>query len=113
MLQPIGKAGLIPQLVLGKFIQAFQPGAFICLRKNDVKTQHRYFLAIKQFVGQISQLIPSPRPPPDFCQAFFVNVNNDNAIIQRLGHGHPQARIVNDVVQALQDSNLKDTDRMH
>lgn len=101
------KARLVLHFVGGQLAQALQTRAVIGLGKQHVKAENRDLLLVKQLVDQIGHFVAPPRPPPHFCQAFFINVDDDDAIIHGFGHGGAQAGVVDDVIEALEHANRK------
>ena len=83
-------------------LQYAQAGAFIGLCKHHVKAHRPSVLPLEQLVGQSGHLVARPRPTAHFGQAFFIDVDNDNPVVQRLRHGDPQPGVVNEVVDPVE-----------
>ena len=101
----VGKTRLIGQVALGQSLQLPQAGAVVDLGKHGVETEQRNALVFKQGVHQAGHVVARPGPAAQFGQAFFVDVDNDHAVVQRGGHGGAQPGVVNDVVQPLQHAH--------
>ena len=110
LVELFGEGRLIFQFVQGQLLKPFQSGTVIGLGKHHVETQQRGVLAIQQFFHQLSQPVATPRPATYVRQAFFVNVHNDDALVQRFGHGGAKAGVVKNVVESLQNINAKRPD---
>jgi len=100
--QLLPEGRLTAQRSLRQLLQRREARAFIGLCKQHVKPHHRYLLALKQFVHQRGHLVPAPGPLADTPEALFIDIDDDDPLIQRAGHGHPQAGVVDDVVQPFQ-----------
>ena len=101
-MQALDKPGLITQLILSKLLKPFQTRAFISLCEHHIETNQRYFLSVQQLFDQFRNLVTTPRPAPHFSQTFFVNVDNNDSLVQRLRHRGAQACVVNDVIESLE-----------
>jgi len=53
-------------------------------------------------VDQIGHPIPGPGPAPDLGQALFIDVDDDDALVERARHGRAQASVLDLLVQAVQ-----------
>ena len=89
-----------------QLLQLRQSRTGIGFAKHHVETSNGYFLAIKQLVQQLRQLVSWPRPTPHFSQTFFVDVHHHNAWIKCFWHGCTQARVKDDVVDPVQKIDL-------
>ena len=110
--QLLREPGLIPQRALGKFLQARQPGAAIALGKDDIKAHGGYLLALKQFTRQGRHLVAAPGPLAHLLQAFFVDVDDDDAFVLRARHCGAQPGVIDDVVQLLQHLQMQNAGGM-
>ena len=64
-------------------------------------------MAFKQLACERCELVPFPGPLSDTAQALLVNIDNDDALVERTGHRDPQPGVVDDVVQPLQNLKMK------
>ena len=90
LIHPVGEAGLVLELRLGQLPQALEAGTFVRLGKDDVEPQQGNLLPVEQFIGQFGQPVAPPGPAPDLGQAFFVDVDDDDAFIQCARHSRAQ-----------------------
>ena len=85
-----------------------QAGTGIRFSKNNIKTNHGRLILLSQAAHQFSHDIAPPGPTSDFAQALFVNVDNDDALIERFRHRQAQASIVKVGFQRRHEGNLPD-----
>jgi hypothetical protein len=109
----LAKARLVLQFRLGQLAQALQARTLVRLGEHDVEAQQRDLLAVEQLVDHFSHAVTAPWPAADFGQALFVQVDDDDALVQRLGHGRPQPRVIDDVVQPLQHADGQHAHDVH
>ena len=107
-----GKAGLASERTGGQALQLCQGGAGVWLGEHGVEPEQGDLLFFKQRVDQLGHAIARPGPAADFGQAGLVDVDDDNALLQRAGQGGAQPGVVNDVVQPLQHTHGHDAHRM-
>ena len=107
LIEALGKAGLVTHLVLSQLAQPLQAGTVVRLRKHHVKTDQRRLLAVQQLADQLPQLVTPPGPAANFGQTLLVNVDNDDALVHRPGHGGAKTGVIDDVVQALHDPDAQ------
>ena len=101
------KVGILLELVLGQCLKLLQPRTVIRLGEHHVKSQQRDLVVFKQGVRERGHLVAGPRPATLFSQAFFIHVNDDDAVIQGLWHRRPQARVINRGVNTVQRSDWR------
>ena len=104
----LAEAALASQRPVGQTLEAGEAGASVGFCKQDIKAHHRRLLAFKQLVCQSRQLVPSPGPVADPFQAFFIDVDDDDALIRRARHGRAQPGVVDDVFKPLQHLQMQD-----
>ena len=119
MVQPVlqlselfDKPRLIAQVFPGKLTKPLQTGAVVRFREHDVKARYQGLLSSENFVRQIGHPVAWPGPPSNFGQAFFVNVDDDDPLVQRSRHRGAQTRVIDQVVEPVQQSQLKNSGGM-
>jgi hypothetical protein len=101
----------VSELLLRELLEHLEARAFIALRKDNVKTDDIDAVLVEQFVDKQRESIARPRPAPftaffSLGQAFFVDIENDDARIDGTWHGQHQATVIDDRLQALYQRQL-------
>src|SRR5581483_1784334 len=112
LIQSLLKACVAAQIAFRKSVQHIQSGAFVGLRKNHVETYDARLVTVEQLVEQHTEFVPPPRPSSFRGKAFFVDVDDHDAVVDATGHGQPQPRVVSDELEAIDEGNLVITRRM-
>ena len=94
---------------LGQGLELLQARAGVGLGEHGVKAQQGDRLLLEEGVGQARHVVAGPGPPPHLGQAFFIDVDDHHPLVQRGGHGGAQARVVDDVVEAVQHAHGRHT----
>ena len=113
LLDPLHKGRLITQLGSREQLQLFQLRAVVGFGKHHVNTYQCDMVIVKQPVNQVRNFVATPGPAPYLGQAFFVDVNDHDTVIQRPGHGGAQPSIVDDVIQVINNANVQQAGGMH
>lgn len=88
------------QLFFAELLEHAYAGRFVALGKYHVETDDRDLVFVEQFVEQQGQPVARPRPVAFAAlffleQAFLVDIEYDDAVIDGTRHGQSQPRIVN------------------
>ena len=89
-----------------KLLQHAQARAVVAFGKYDVEADDGDLVVVEQLVEQERQAVARPRPAAFAAffllgEAFFIDVENDDARIYRARHRQRQPRVVNDGLQTL------------
>ena len=83
---------------------------FLGLREHDIEADHIGPVAVEQLVHEPRHLRPTPRPPPLLGQAFLVDFDDDDPVIDGIRHGQDQALVIGDILQPFHEVELEDID---
>jgi hypothetical protein len=106
------KTRFAAQLVLRHLSQLPKSRAFVRFGKDHVKARQNGLLAVEYFIRQSGHLVSRPGPATDLGKAFFIDIDDHDALVKRSGHGRAQSRVVDHVVQSLCQSQVEDAGGM-
>ena len=96
------------QFLLRQRVQHLHARACVALGPDDVEADHRHAILVEQLVHQARHDVAAPGPAPDLAQALLVDVEDDNARVTLAGHGQLQPRVINDVVELMDEPDFVD-----
>ena len=100
------KCRFAAQFATGQTIQRTQAGAAVRFGKDHVETDDGNAVIVEQAGDELRHLVAAPRPAPLFGQTAFVDVENDDALVDAAGHGQPQTGIIDESIQRIEQRNL-------
>ena len=99
---------VIFQLRTADGFQRLQAGTAVRLRKNHVKAEHGNFVRIEKLGNQGRQLVAAPWPAPHLGQTPFIDIENDDTLVNAAFRRQTEAGIVDESVQGVDQRNLVD-----
>ena len=100
------ECGDLAQVPGRKLVEPLDAGTVVWLREHHIERHHRDLVPIEQFCHEPRHDVPWPGPAPDLLKAFFIDVENDDPIVNPARHGQFQPGVVNDVIQLGDDSDF-------
>ena len=92
-------------LALRQFRKNVESGAFVFFREHDVKADSPDVVLVEQIVDDLRQHIARPRPAPNVGKAAFVDIQNDDFLVDRIGQGQLQTKVVREIFQPVDERN--------
>jgi hypothetical protein len=74
-------------------------------RKYDVESDNAHLVVIEELVKHRAELVAAPWPTALHCEAFLVNIDDDDSRIHIPRHRQAQARIVDNVFESIDEGN--------
>lgn len=103
----IGQPGVAFGLSPGQLAQRVEAGAAVGLAEHQVKAQGGDALPFEQFLGQRGQPVAPPGPTPDLGKAALIDVDDDDALVERAWRGQAQSHVVQHIVEATQRADFE------
>ncbi len=94
------------QLLLFQLPQDAQSGAFVALGKHDVEADDADLVVIEKLVEHGAEFVAPPWPTALCAKAFLVDVDDDNAWMDAVCHRQSQARVIDDVFEAVDERDF-------
>src|SRR5690606_21350193 len=95
--------GAITQLAFGEGAHGGNTLVAVRLGKHHVEAQCLDLVVIKEYIDQVGQYAAVPRPVADLGKTLFVDVGDDNTVIDAARCGHAQARVVGRIFQGVDE----------
>ncbi len=92
------------QFLLRQLLQHLESGTLVALRKHNVKADDGDLVMVEQLVEQKRQAVARPRPAAlaaffPLGEAFFIDIEYDDARIDGARHRQREPRVVNNRLQ--------------
>src|SRR5712692_9033158 len=93
---------------LGQLLEHRQAGALVGLGKHDVQADYEHAVFVEKLLKQGNDLVAAPGPATERAgiQAALVDIEDDDAVIDRARHGQPKPVVVDDVVELLDEADV-------
>jgi hypothetical protein len=105
-----GRAQLrhVAQFLFQQLVEHFQARALVPLGPHHVKADNHHAVFVEKLLDQGGDLVPSPGPAAEFGnrQALLVDIEDDDALVHRAGHGEPEPVVIHDIVQLAHEHDL-------
>src|SRR5258706_326143 len=92
---------------LGQLLEHRQARALVGLGKHDVQADYEHAVFVEKLLQQRNDLVATPGPATERSgiQAALVDIEYDDAVIDRARHGQPQPVVVDDVVELVDEAD--------
>ncbi len=94
------------QVAARQRVERIDARAGIAFRPDHVEAEHRHAELVEQLVHHLGHQGAAPGPAADLAEALLVDVEDDDAPVDAARHGHAQARVVDDVVDLVDEADL-------
>jgi hypothetical protein len=94
------------QVVGRERLEGREPRARVGFRERHVVAQHAHLVVVEQLPRHERELVAAPRPAPLGVETLLVDVEDDDARVERLRHEQAQARVVRPELELLKDAEL-------
>ena len=108
----LGESGNPAELSRRQLIEPLDAGTVVGFGKHNVEADDRNLVLVEKLGDQTRHHIPGPGPAGDFLKAFFVYVQDDDALVNPARHGDLQPCVIDDMVQLVDDSDLVELRRV-
>ena len=100
------KCGDLAQVLASQLVESFDAGTVIGLGKHHVECHDCDLVLVEKLRDEARQHVARPGPAGDLLEAPFIDVENDDPLVDPARHCDLEPGIENDVVELGDDSHL-------